>query len=197
MEISVDALKEINLTELEPYAMGLGDLKFTAPAGISHYPLLAHISTLYNNSKFIDLGTYYGWSALSLAKNNSNKVITYDLTDHITAFNVKNKKIHKSILNLKNIIFKQKNILNDLDEIKDSSIIFLSVDPSDGIQERIIFKSIKECGFKGILIIDNIKLNLGMRNFWDNIDLFKRDLTYLGHYTGTGFVYFNDNFIND
>ena len=191
MKLSLEILNQVNLKELEPYALGPGDVEFLSSAGHSHYPLLAYISDSYNNCKFVDIGTHFGWSALCLAKNKSNKVITYDLTDHITELKNRNNKPYGSIFNLKNVVFKQKNILDNLDELKDTKLIFLDVDPHDGIQEKIIFKAIKESGFNGVLICDDIKLNPGMRNFWDSIDLPKEDLTQFGHYSGTGFVYFN------
>ena len=46
-----------------------------------HYYLLAYLSNLVNNSIIIDLGTHVGTSALALAFNNSNKILTYDITN--------------------------------------------------------------------------------------------------------------------
>ncbi len=45
----------------------------------NHYHLLANISDRLNNKKFIDLGTYRGYSALALSYNKINSVLTFDL----------------------------------------------------------------------------------------------------------------------
>lgn len=191
MKFSLDILNKVDLKELQPYALGVSDVEFLSPPGHSHYPLLAHISEQFNNLKIIEIGTYYGWASLCLAKNKTNKVITYDLRNHITELKVSDKKPYKSILDIENIVFKQKNFLDDLEELKDTKIIFLDVDPHDGIQEFMIFNALKENNYNGILLLDDILLNQGMRDFWYNIDLPKENITQFGHYSGTGIVFFN------
>jgi len=191
MKLSLDILNNVDLKTLEPYAIGPGDVEFLSPAGHSHYPLLAYISESYNNCKFIDIGTHYGWSALCLSKNKTNKVITYDLNDLISELKKTNKTQSDSIFDLKNITFKKKNFLDDLDELKNTKLIFLDIDPHDGLQEFIIFKALKQANFDGVLMVDDIWLNEGMRSFWNDIDLPKENITQFGHYTGTGLVYFN------
>lgn len=191
MKLSLEVLDTKILNDLEPYALGPGDVEFLSPAGHSHYPLLAYISESYNNCKFIDIGTLYGWSALCLAKNKSNTVITYDLRDHIAELKVIDNKPYKSIKDIKNITLKLKNFLDDLNELKDTKLIFLDVDPHDGLQERVILKALKDANYNGVLICDDIWLNQGMRDFWNDIDLPKENLTQFGHYSGTGLVYFN------
>lgn len=191
MKVSLDILNNVNLRELEPYAVGVSDVEFLSPAGHSHYPLLAHISESYNNCKFIDIGTLYGWSALCLAKNKTNNVFTYDLQDHIAELKVKDGKPYKSIKDISNINFKQKNILHDLGELDDAKLIFLDIDPHDGLQEATILDALVQANFRGTLIVDDIWLNEGMRVFWNDITLPKENITQFGHYSGTGLVHFN------
>jgi hypothetical protein len=50
---------------------------------------------------------------------------------------------------------------------------------------------VKQLGYKGYLLLDDIFLNKEMVEFWNLIELDKQDLTNLGHVTGTGVVYFN------
>lgn len=191
MKLSLDTLNSNILDELQPYAIAAGDVQFLSPAGHSHYPLLAHISESHDNCKFVDIGTHYGWSALALSKNKTNKVVTYDLVDLIAAYKTKNNVADKSIMDVHNIEFKQKNVLHDLHELTDAKLIFLDVDPHDGLQEQVIYEAIQTSGFRGILLCDDIHLNAGMRNFWQGIQLPKEDLTQFGHYSGTGLVHFN------
>lgn len=53
MNLSLDTLQKVDLTGLEPYAKGHGDVSFMDKPGHSHYPLLAYISEQYNNKNFI------------------------------------------------------------------------------------------------------------------------------------------------
>ena len=44
-----------------------------------YYAILSQLSTYFNNSVIVDLGTLRGDSAVALAYNKSNKVYTYDI----------------------------------------------------------------------------------------------------------------------
>jgi len=184
VKLNIEELNNLDLSNSLKYANGSSDIDYLAPAGRAHYRLLTHISNTFNNKKIIDIGTHYGWSALSLSSNKTNKVLTYDLENFL-------KNISPSILEIKNITFRQKNILEDKEELKNTDIIFLDVDPHDGIQEKIIYNFLIENNFNGILILDDIKLNTRMIEFWDSITHDKEDITEYGHYSGTGLVYFN------
>lgn len=184
MKLNIDDLNNLDLSGLKQYANGSSDIAFDELAGRSHYRLLAYISKTYNNLKIIDIGTHYGWSALSLSINNKNKVITYDLQDYL-------KNITPSVLEINNVTFKQKDFLDDVDELKNTDLIFLDVDPHDGLQEKRIYNFLFEKKFDGVLLIDDIHLNGNMQSFWNDIQLPKEDLTEFGHYSGTGLVFFN------
>ena len=47
--------------------------------GFHYSSILAYLSTCFNDSVIVDLGTLYGNSAAALAYNKSNKVYTYDI----------------------------------------------------------------------------------------------------------------------
>ena len=44
-------------------------------SGTNEYRLYSYLSTLFNNSVILDIGTYNGRSAISLSHNVSNQVI--------------------------------------------------------------------------------------------------------------------------
>ena len=50
-----------------------------------YYVILSHLSTYFNNSIIVDLGTLTGGSAQALAYNQSNTVYTYDILEDGTA----------------------------------------------------------------------------------------------------------------
>ena len=48
------------------------DTEFYGSIGKEHYKLLSYLSTLFNNSIIIDIGTHRGSSALALSYNSTN-----------------------------------------------------------------------------------------------------------------------------
>ena len=158
---------------------------FLEEAGKEHYKLLAYFSTLFNDTQITDIGTYKGCSALALSFNKTNTIYSFDVVDNRKLSNLYN------INNLQNIIF----ILSDCvrwykDILLKSKIIFLDVN-HDGEYEYKVFNCLIENNYKGYLILDDINLNQTMKNFWTSITKEKIELTHLGHFSGTGLVYFD------
>ena len=186
---SLDNFKLINedyLTDKEYY-----DLK----SGQQEYRLYSYLTTFFNNITILDIGTYTGRSAIALSYNETNKVISYNIVDQIGDNN------HK-IYSKKNITFKIKDVLEDLNEefIKNVKIVMIDID-HNGFTEKIIIDRLKELNFSGIIILDDITklpdpvLNERMANLWNGIYDRKYDVTKYGHCTGTGIVTVNDNTI--
>lgn len=89
----------------------------------------------------------------------------------------------------------------------------IDIDPHDGILEHEMFVWLKNNNYKGIILYDDIFLKSGhiangysateynMIEFWNKIPSEnKLNLTHVGHYSGTGLVYFDKdayNFIVD
>jgi len=186
---SLDNFKLINedyLTDKEYY-----DLK----SGQQEYRLYSYLTTFFNNITILDIGTYTGRSAIALSYNETNKVISYNIVDQIGDNN------HK-IYSKKNITFKVKDVLEDLNEefIKNVKIVMIDID-HNGFTEKIIIDRLKELNFSGLIILDDITklpdpvLNERMANLWNGIHDRKYDVTKYGHWSGTGIVVMNDNTI--
>lgn len=142
------------------------------------YKKYMELSESGNNKTILDIGTYRGFSAFALCKNKNNKVYTFDIADFL------------AIELPENAIFNKVGGLEiDKDLIKKADIILLDVDPHDGTQEPLIFNHIKKSGFKGLLIIDDVNLNEGMKAFYNSIKLSKELVDW--HHSGTGLIYFN------
>jgi predicted O-methyltransferase YrrM len=163
---------------------------FLGEAGREHYKLLSFLAKqLPEGSKAFDIGTYRGCSALALANATNIKVITYDIENHIPE-NVLSCRNHPQIE------FRLANCLTEpyLSELVEAHLIFLDIDPHNGTDETNFVKVLKERGFQGVLVLDDINLNPEMRNFWENTipsGLKKLDLTKYGHWSGTGALIFN------
>ena len=153
-----------------------------------HYKLLKYISSLYDNITILELGTNTGESAIALAQNKTNKVITYDIE----------KKWNIDLSSESNIEFKLVDINSeDIEVLKSAKIISLDI-AHDGFQEKAFTDLLERIGYKGFLICDDIH-NIyypNMNPWWKSINVEKYDVTKVGHHWGTGIVnYYEDNSI--
>lgn len=188
-------MKRIDLTHLHKYvdwAPNNHSQYLLHPAGNEHYQLLAYLATqLRPGESVLDIGTFYGYSAAAFAYNPAIRVITYDIIDCILS-----QKKDLSIHDIPNIDVRIGDYKEKIEELYTCPIVFLDVDPHDGIQEKEIVREFIRNGFDGIMICDDIYLNDAMRNFWNSIPLKKIDITKYGHWTGTGVIIFEENVID-
>ena len=171
--------------------------------GIEHYPLLATISSQIKNKKILDLGTYSGISAIALNYGN----LKYGNNNTIYSYDISSDNLIPDIFKDTEITFRTDDLFHPVtreinkEHILSSDLIFIDVDPHEGIVEYDMYMWLKENNFKGLLIFDDIHLGTGhlgstsgtsMQMFWNTIDdNYKVDITPLGHASGTGIVSFN------
>ena len=176
-----------------------------------YYVILAHLSTYFNDSILIDLGTNRGESAAALSYNKSNIVYTYDIEDRAEAA----QRVEEE----KNIRYILGECINDdwsgmamLEGVQpksdkeiflSSKLIFLDVDPHDGIQENKVLNFLINNNWKGIMVCDDIGMGLEaekedshpqMREWWNSVELPKYNIS-ANHYasgTGTGAICFDN-----
>jgi hypothetical protein len=146
-----------------------------------HYRLIALLSCLFDRGTIFDVGTNKGYSAVALAYNPFNQVISYDL--------VNCRELGEPDA-LTNIEFHIGDVCQD-SRLAEAQLVMLDTD-HDGGFERIFFDHLKRVGFQGLLFLDDIHLNAAMRAFWEEVDLPKADLTDLGHWSGSGLADFSD-----
>lgn len=171
------------------------------PPGKEHYFFLASLGIQLQNKKIIELGTHKGVSAVVLnygnkKHNNNNTIITYDINDVLLPQIFENTNIQYKIENLFDINIREHN----KEHILSSDIIFIDIDPHEGVLELEMYHWLKENNYKGLLFFDDIHLGPGhmgttsgnsMQQFWDKVDnKYKIDLTHVGHWSGTGLVCF-------
>lgn len=148
-----------------------------------HYRLCAYLSTKFNKEVFIDAGTFHGNSAISLSYNLNNTVRTYDIVDND----------FDSFKQRGNIIPIKKDInTEDKDILLSSPLIMLDIDPHDGKQEMIFTDLLRNIGYNGFLLCDDIHINTNMQFWWNTIKEPNYDLTDIGHLHGTGLICFGD-----
>jgi hypothetical protein len=154
-----------------------------------HYKLLIYLTNLYSNITILDIGTNTGESAIALAQNKTNKVISYD---------IQNKVLVKMTEEYPNIEHKIMDIANESDDIIKSAKIIMFDIAHDGIQEKNFTDRLNTIGYKGFLICDDINCPFypSMNPWWNSIEIEKYDISDIGHHWGTGLVnYYGDNSI--
>ena len=157
---------------------------FLGQPGDEPYKFYAFLSTLFNNKIILDIGSYYGNSALAYSYNANNKVLSYDIVEN-----------GQSSIKKDNITWKLQDFRSDAEiDFSQVKIINLDIDPHDGLQEYEMMKFLIDKKWCGLLVLDDINLNEPMRYFWkkfeDNFKVNLLDIGKIGHHTGTGIVYF-------
>jgi hypothetical protein len=181
MELIYENINSIDLTDLSKLIKNDEHRGyFLGNAGSEHYKLIAYFSSLFDNSNLIDIGTYKGNSSLAMTSNPSNKVHSFDLVDY--------KDLHGLPINVTYYI---DDVLKD--EYKDliSSSPFILLDTSHaGTFEKEFHNYLRETSYIGYLLLDDIKLNNEMKEYWNSIEEEKYDISDFGHWSGTGLVIF-------
>lgn len=169
---------------------------YNLKSGIQEYRLYSYLSSLFDDIHILDLGTSHGTSAIALSHNDTNLVVSYDIVDCIRN---NNHNIYKK----SNIVFKVKNILDDLnlDFLSKVKIIMIDIDHY-GKEEKYIIDKLYELNFSGIIILDDvfnhpdIEINKCMKSLWDSLNyenVKKINITKYGHWSGTGLLLMNTN----
>lgn len=146
-----------------------------------HFRLIALLSCLFDQGTIFDVGTGKGYSALALAYNPFNQVISYDSVD---------RRELGTPEDLHNLEFHIGDVLAD-PRLAAAQIVMLGTFLEGGFERRL-YSHLKHIGFKGLLFLGDIHLNAVMDDLWEEIDLDKADLSDLGHHSGAGLVDFNE-----
>jgi predicted O-methyltransferase YrrM len=192
-----------DLTEYSKYVEWKQDVLefFKADAGREHYKLLSFLVKQLPPQTIVgDIGTCYGLSGVALAVNPNVAVISYDIVDCFEAYS----NLSKGKLTMKDcprVYYRVANCLepSELAIIKNLPLLFLDVDPHDGLQEINIIQALIKVGYTGIIVCDDIHLNPQMEDWWSVKmpaffpQLKRVDLTRYGHWSGTGAIVFDSS----
>lgn len=165
-------LNSLDLTKFNNHLHDYVKGQFHEGAGSEHYRLLTEISKEKNI--IYDIGTYRGASAVALS--NANHVHTWDVQNLLVCDLPENVTYHIGDCLTPDLIAADLILLDTF---------------HDGGFEKKAYNYLCENGYKGVLILDDIHLNQEMDEFWSEIFHEKEDVTEIGHYTGTGIVYFS------
>ena len=165
---------------------------YDLPSGKQEYKLYSYLTTFFDNSIILDIGTLNGRSAVSLSHNESNQVISYNIVDDI-------KDPNHKIYTKSNIEFRIKDVLEDLtpELVSKIKIVMIDIDHFEVI-EREIIQRLDKLGFSGIILLDDIhhpapKERDAMQRLWNSLEYEKYDVTKYGHCSGTGLIVMNSD----
>ncbi len=182
---------------LEKYYHGnqVKDALLTTIPQKEHYRLLTHLSFLFNDSFIIDAGTCNGMSALCLAQNPTNRIISYDIFNKDFNQIINSEIQHTSFgQDYPNIHFRLKDICLEEEHIlKSASLLFLDIS-HDGETEKILTNRLIEMGFSGYIVCDDVIHYPVMTKWFKDLLWDKYDITRLGHGSwGTGLIDCGEN----
>ena len=188
--IDKEAVRTEDIGYLDKYQEGWCPDNFVASwsqsAGHTEYKLYSYLSKLIpDNSIILDIGTYYGGSALALSANPTQTVLSYDIEQFSTHDNLKKDNIQLFIKNFMEEDYNWNNI----------HLIMIDVSPHDGLQEPPMIDYIINQGFEGLIILDDISdMFPGMLTMWDSLPYEKYQVTDIGHFSGTGILNIGNKF---
>ena len=190
LKIVINNLNTLELNDLWKYVNWHTHFCFfNMPAGKEHYRLLSHLSWQFpSGTTLIDIGTYVGYSAVALSHNPNVKVISYNIQDDI-----KNQEC--SAKDKTNIELRIKNCIQDIELLLSSPFIMLDTLHTGEFEKELISVLIEK-KYKGVVLCDDIYLNKEMKDFWSWVPLKKIDVSDTGHWSGTGIIIFDENYIN-
>lgn len=163
-----------------------------APAGKEHYRLLAYFASTLSDALIVDIGTHRGLSAVALAANPSNRVLTFDIQDFIAGEHFgKIPNIERCFDNL----WEPPMRLRWRETLLSAKLIFVDIEPHGGEMEMELLRWLDGEGYAGWLLCDDVWFFKAMRDrFWSLIPAERKvDLTAVGHWSGTGLVTFAES----
>jgi hypothetical protein len=167
----------------------IADFKYEHSEKGEDFKMLAYISTLFFDKTFHVFGTNPEKTTLALSQNSTNQVISYSSTPfQSTKENIKQPIVAENMMET----FKEKRT-----ELLQSTLIYIDIEPHGGKDEYRLYNLLKEWGYTGIIIFDDIWHFKAMRDhLWYKIpEALKYDLTDMGHWSGSGLVCFQPSLI--
>lgn len=151
------------------------------PYGSNHYRLLCYLSSLFDGVLFGDIGTSGGDSAMALAYNPNNRVMSFDIVRHVYVTVPNAQFIVGNFWDYKNELLKATGILYDIPHRADRN------------EFGEWCNWLLESNYQGFLLLDDYLYDPIKKSQWESLDrrFNKMDVTPYGHSTGTGLVNFS------
>ena len=158
-----------------------------------HYKLLAGIVKVLQPQRIIEVGTYQGLSAITMAKHlpQGARLYTYDITPYeqipghiMLPSDFAGDRIVQIIADLA----ERSSFEANREILESADLVFVDAS-KDGVFEQVLLDRFETLRFRRppIVVFDDIRL-WNMLGIWRRVTRHKLDLTSFGHWSGTGLV---------
>lgn len=146
-----------------------------------HYRLLAYLASQVHDGSMLDLGTSTGLSAWAMTYGNQHRcnMRTYDVSAESREINFEGLPVEVRIESAENIA-----------DWRDCRLALLDVG-HDGIVEAKIIEAATRQGFRGVMVMDDIRACAPVRDLFWSLKIRNYDLSRYFHWSGTGIVDFS------
>lgn len=192
LEFNINEIKNTSLASIIPRLINQREIDRVNEKHECQYRTLIWLSYQFNGITILDLGTRAGTSALCLASNTKNTVISCDIVD-----------MYKQKINMPDFLKKNgiQFLKGDIKNISDKTLLrskLISLDVShNGVDEEEFLARLYSIGYDGFVIMDDVSFPRKFENLqkvWNSISLPKLLLPRsISHDTGTGVVVFGNN----
>lgn len=199
IDIRRSTVDKMDLSSMSAFVAWHPDAKYFQ-ADREHYRLLAflarEVSRMFPGSPILDIGSHLGHSAAALragADVQTSPVFTFD---HGARFAKALPPEARAMADACNIEV-QPPTREALDDIPDfvtrrgCMLVALDTEPHDGVYERAVIQSLMDTGFKGILVLDETRLNQNMQDLFKWAPVKKIDVSQVAHWSGTAVLVFD------
>jgi predicted O-methyltransferase YrrM len=165
-----------------------------------HYKLLAALVHVLKPRRIIEIGTFEGWSSLSMKQSlpADGLITSFDIASWDTFGNTcleqgdfTDRRLVQVVENLADprIVSAHSSILQE------AELVFMD-GPHDGPTEYKMMQNLSSLHFANepIFVFDDIKMHT-MLKFWRDLKMPKLDITSFGHWSGTGIAEWRQNCI--
>lgn len=158
-----------------------------------HYTLLAGLVNALGVQRFVEVGTFLGASSLIVLMNSECTVTSYDIVE-IDSLRGSYAPLLNSeafgsrfVQRIADLSIKERFAENS-DVMSGADLIFLD-GPKDGAFEERLFSLIasQRCASVRFVLFDDIYTSTTVE-FWNSIEHPKIDISWLGHWSGSGLV---------
>lgn len=142
-------------------------------------------------SKFVEIGTFTGASALTFLLSESvERVVTFDVTpwDQVEGSLFKSKDFGQRLEQRLGNVAHDDVFTRARSTLQNADIIFVDA-PKDGVFEYLFLPKLLALpvGKRQLIILDDVRL-MPMVSLWRSVPLPKLDIGSFGHYSGTGIL---------
>lgn len=185
---SAEAAMKSHLTAVMDRTTNDDDRRFVMTWPGEHYRLLAALGAVIGCEHAVEVGTYKGLGALSLAET-CGRVVSYDVLDplRIEGTALCGMDLEAAGIELRCGDLADPTVFDRERDILERADLIFCDGPKDGVFEQRLLAALTPLVARtgALLVVDDIRV-MPMVRLWRDLDLPKLDVTSFGHWSGTG-----------